>query len=227
MNIDFNLHCLPNLDYNYDDYQGAQHILNHLKACYIKSAVLTPFYNPSRESVSSFLSRRKAALSKLSCNHIELMPAAVVPLIDRISTTKGLNKLTVNKTEFIYLSLPLKFDPMVYDTEIHKLMYQENLIPIFSDFDIAISLYEDNELYKILNTPYVAFQVNISSLSNDIVFKTVKNLILQGRCVLFGTGIKDYSNRIPNYNIPIKKFEKILGQTQFNYYMLKCERIMR
>ena len=84
-----------------------------------------------------------------------------------------------------------------------------------------------DKLYKILNTPYIAFQVNISSLSNDIVFKTVKNLILQGRCVLFGTGIKDYSNRTPNYNIPIKKFEKILGQPQFNYYMLKCERIVR
>lgn len=227
MNIDFNLHCLPNLDYNCDDYQGAQRILNQLKACYIKSAILTPFYNPSRESVSSFLSRRRSELSKLNSNHVELIPAATIPLIDGISMTKGLNKLTVNKTEFIYLSLPLKFDLSVYDSEIHKLMYREHMIPVFSDFDIAISLYEDNELYKILSTPYVAFQVNISSLSNDIVFKTVKNLILQGKCVLFGTGIKDYSNRIPNYNIPIKKLEKILGQTQFNYYMLKCEHIVR
>ena len=227
MNIDFNLHCLPNLDYNYDDYNGALHILSQLKACYIKSAVVTPSYNPSRESVSSFLSRRRSALSKLNNHGIKLIPAATVPLIDGISDLDDLSRLSANGNEFIYLSLPLKFNHEVYDTEIHKIMYQKHLIPIFADFEISISLYEERELYKILNTPYAAFQINISSLSNDIVFKTVKQLILQGRCVLFGTGIKDYTNRIPNYNLPVKRFESIIGQDKFNYYMLKCEQIFK
>ncbi len=227
MKIDFNLHCLPNLDYNHDDYDGARHVLSQLKACYIKSAVATPFYNPVRESVSSFMSRRRSAMSKLSKCGVELIPAATVPLIDGISKIDGLNKLTVNETEFIYFSLPLKFNSEEYDSEIHRIMYQQRLIPVFSDFDIAISLYEESELYKILNTPYVAFQVNVSSLSNDIVFKTVKSLVLQGRCVLFGTGIKDYQNRTPNYNLPSKKFEKIFGKEKFNYYMLKCEQFFQ
>lgn len=226
MTVDFNLHCLPDIDFNHG-VQSAVNVVHNLKRCKIKYAVLTPTYDCDVDSVSSFVKSRRDKIKLIECSGVKLVPAANVIIKPGISDINDFAKLTVNKTNLIYLSLPDIFDETVFDREIHNIMYKHKLIPVFSDIDHYILTYTDDQLYKIFSVPYACYQFIISSLLNKEILKIARELIANGKCVLFGTGIRNYTNQNLNYNVPIKQFQKWFGKEYFNFYMLKCENLIK
>ena len=202
-------------------------LLNNLKLCKIKYGVITPTYDYTIETVSEFIKRRQAAVRSIAENGIKLLSAANLSIADGISDVEDLAKLTVNKTDLVYLSLQKQFDEEIFDREMHGIMHRHKLLPVFSDMDHFIGVYSDDQLYKIFSVPYACYQFNISSLSDKTILLKARELISNGKCVLFGTGIRDYSKQNVNYNVPVKQFEKWFGKEYFNYYMLKCEHLVR
>ena len=226
MIVDFNLHCLPGMDFHHG-LESAHVLINNLKLCKIKYGVITPTFDHTIDTVPEFIRRRNAAVRSIAQSGVKLLSAANLPVADGISDVEDLAKLTVNNTDLVYLSLQDKLDEEVFDRELHGIMHRHKLIPVFTDMDHFIHSYTDKQLYKIFNVPYACFQFNISSLSDKAVLKQVRELISGGKYVLFGTGIRDYSTQNINYNIPVKQFEKWFGKEFFAYYMLKCEHLVR
>lgn len=228
MHTDFNLHCLPGMDFCDDDL-AASRLLEMLSRCEIKRAILTPAFDHTRDDVRSFLHRRDAILKRVrTLRHpgVELQRAAVISCSSGVSETPGIARLAVEGSDHICVSLPLGMNGEIIDAELHGIMHKHRLVPIFMDFDVHAILYDAGQLYKIMNTPYASFQFNIASLTKKPVVDCIKLLLKNKKRVLFGSGIKNYARPL-SYNLPVRQFERLHNAQSFHYYVLKCDRFLR
>lgn len=206
MLTDYHCHVLPGIDDGAENAEISKKMLDIMKMQGVGRIFLTPHFYPHREnSVDEFLNKRAAAFEKISDTiGLEFHLGAEVAVERHFSEIPQIGKLAAEGTNLILLELPFSgYGRWVLD-EIHDLVCDTQLTPVFAHIHRYIGIYSKSELNEVLNENAV-FQVNAEAFSNFRERRFVKKLINSGAEVVFGSDAHNLNNRKPNFDLLKKK----------------------
>lgn len=199
MKTDYHCHVLPRIDDGAKTPEISLKMLEMMKSQDIENIVLTPHFYPHKEkSVDEFLQKRTAAFEKIKDQDFNFYLGAEVAVERGLSEIPDAEKLTVERTNLILLELPFSgFDRWTLD-EIHNLVCETNVKPIFAHIHRYIELLSKSEIEEILNFNAV-FQVNAEAFETFHGRAFVKKLLKSGKEVVFGSDAHNIIDRKPKY----------------------------
>ncbi len=156
------------------------------------SFAMTADFDCSAESVSIFLlrfQRSQSLLKPLLSKRIQVKFFAQAWLSPGLSQTKDLEKLLFSKQNL----LPIRFPISVYedwmDLEINHLLYKKKFGLLFTSFEMAILMFPEEIIEKLLRISRAVFQFNYKALTDPKSLRVIKKLIAQRRPILFGSAL--------------------------------------
>ena len=135
---------------------------------------------------------------------------------------KNIKALTVPRTNYIFLELPLPDMPEYLPGVINKILYIQKLVPVFTEFHVYTSLYKPDEINKLINIKGAAFQLGLrhSVLPENI--KIIKQILRAGNTVLIGTSCDHSSLNKSEIAKNIKLLKKSLGEDHYMTLVLRA-----
>lgn len=235
MRIDFHTHILPCMDDGSSDINESLRLLEILSDSKVEKVVLTPHFYRSKESINSFLDRRKKAFEELSRalesikNRPELILGAEVYFYPSLSSDPDFEKLCVENTDYILLELPFEqFHDNFYSSYANFLNKCEQKI-VLAHIERYLSFGNTaKEIMRLFEYGSVLCQMNCTSIAKADIFKrkALLKLISDGLISAFGTDTHNVSHRPPIYD----KAEKIIvskcGQEVFDRICRRTEMIL-
>ncbi len=155
---------------------------------------MMPEFDYEKDSVASFLIRRRQAFDSLSpyiSREFRIELGTAVPLVPGISELLDLKKLLLPRSKFLPIKLPV-FPSEETPKELNRLLYHLPYPILFLSFDSYLNFYPYEDLIRWIKLPNVAFQMNYSCMENPQAIELVKQLLRQNQTVLWGTGINSY-----------------------------------
>lgn len=202
MLTDYHCHVLPEMDDGAETSEISKKMLDMMKMQGVGRVILTPHFYPHRESsVAKFLEKRADAFEQISNTAgFEFHLGAEIAVERGFSEISGIEKLAIKGTNLILLELPFSgYGRWVLD-EIHDLVCDTKLIPVFAHIHRYIGIYSRDELDEVLNTNAV-FQVNAEAFANFRERRFAKKLIRSGAKVVFGSDAHNLTDRKPNFDL--------------------------
>lgn len=209
MLTDYHCHVLPGIDDGAETSEISNEMLDMMKKQGVGKVILTPhFYLHREKSVENFLEKRTRSFANISSRaEFEFHIGAEVAVERGFSAVNGIEKLAIEGTNLILLELPFSgYERWVLD-EIHNLVCDTKLIPIFAHIHRYIGIYSKDELYEVLNSNAV-FQVNAEAFANFRERRFVNELIRSGAKVVFGSDAHNLADRQPNFDLLKKKVKE-------------------
>lgn len=209
MYTDYHSHILPRMDDGAKDLETSLKMIDMLKAQGVDTVVSTSHFYAHRESVTSFVERRKKRFD-------ELMAAA--PAVDRIilgaevaierglSEKRNFEKLIIEGTDFVLLELPyMPYSPWMRE-EIINIQIEYGVTPILAHINRYTEFYAKSQLEEVLDLSGAIIQLNneVFSSRKDTAFAL--KLIKGGYPVVFGSDTHNLDKRKPNFD----SFEKVM-----------------
>ena len=193
----------------------------HKLVCQIPyNTSVSPSY--AKKHVAS-LKRRilKESTHRLSAK-FNISVVATVYLSEDAPYVKGLDSLTLPKTNYIFLELPFSDSSGYIPSSINKILYSCKLLPIFTNFHICNALYDPDEIKKLINIKGAAFQFDLKHSLLPENINAIKQILKNGNTVLTGTSC-DHSNlnKIEIGN-NIKILKKMLGEEYYITLILRA-----
>ena len=141
---------------------------------------------------------------------------------------RGIHRLAPQGTNYLFLACPsVGVDFLELDEALNKILYSCRLIPVFTEFDACVTLYDQAFIDKLLNIKGAVFQF---SLSNELTAKTarlIKKIINNDNVVIFGTCCQHYDLNSNTINGNISKLKNELGESDYLKMMLQLYRFLR
>lgn len=195
-NTDWNSRLLPRMRECTASADDALDLFEYLNDRFsITRFCLMPLYDAELEPLSVFLLRRARAESELKellprDKKIKLQTAACVQITKNLHQIIGLEKLCLEQKKYLPIRLPIcTFDSWI-DFEINHLLYHSPTDKLlFMSFELAVILYPNEIIEKLLRISNAAFQFNFKAFSNPEVQKIICKLLRQNRLILMGTGM--------------------------------------
>lgn len=209
MLTDYHCHILPGMDDGAETSEISTKMLDMMKMQGVGRVILTPHFYPHRESsVEKFLKKRAAAFERISnTTGFEFHLGAEIAVERGFSEIVQIEKLAIEGTNLVLLELPFSgYGCWVLD-EIHNLVCDTKLIPVFAHIHRYIGIYSKDELYEVLNSNAV-FQVNAEAFANFRERRFVNELIRSGAKVVFGSDAHNLADRQPNFDLLKKKVKE-------------------
>lgn len=121
LSLDYHAHVLPGCDHGSDGIETSLKQLGMALAVGVKTICATPHFYPHRESIESFLQRRKDSAELLGEHHTDDMPAiqlgAEVLICDGLDRLDGLSCLCRGETNELLLEMPFyQWPESIWDT---------------------------------------------------------------------------------------------------------------
>lgn len=220
MLTDYHCHVLPEMDDGAETSEISKKMLDMMKMQGVGRVILTPHFYPHRESsVEEFLKKRASAFKQISnTTGFEFHLGAEIAVERGFSEIVQIEKLAIKGTNLILLEIPFSgYGRWVLD-EIHDLVCDTKLIPVFAHIHRYIGIYSRDELDEVLNTNAI-FQVNAEAFANFRERRFVKKLIHSGAKVVFGSDAHNLMDRKPNFDL-LKKRAKA-------DWILKSDEVLR
>lgn len=202
MLTDYHCHVLPEMDDGAETSEISKKMLDMMKMQGVGRVILTPHFYPHRESsVEKFLEKRASAFERISnTTGFEFHLGAEIAVERGFSEIVQIEKLAIEGTNLILLELPFSgYGRWVLD-EIHDLVCDTKLIPVFAHIHRYIGIYSRSELDEVLSTNAV-FQVNAEAFANFRERRFAKKLIRSGAKVVFGSDAHNLTDRKPNFDL--------------------------
>lgn len=130
---DYHCHVIPAFDDGAKNREMSEKMLDMMCEQGIENIVLTPhFYMHKEKSVNDFLKRRETAFADISDRNFNFYPGAEVALERGICELPDIEKLAIQGTDLILLELPFSNTGRWIHDEIHNLVCETGLTPIFA-----------------------------------------------------------------------------------------------
>lgn len=185
-------------------------------------------YDPS-VSVSAHLSRTAhyfANARKSLCSGVKLTPIHTVTLCEGISATFELSGLALKASHgsFLYINVPVGITRDVLASELHNIIYKHKLTPVFVSIDSVKSFSSEQVFDTILSVPNAVYQFSLPHITNSDSCELIKQLISEGKNVIFGSG--DGFDACPYKNIEfyVKRVKRVIGKNLYGYYLIRHNR---
>lgn len=226
MLADFHNHFLPQIDDGAETPAVSARICEYSWAQGIKRIVATPHYSPYKESVRAFLRRRGQAYLAYRSHASPRAPVTIqlgaeVVLAEGVSLIANFEKLTIARSDYIFIELPIFQYERWVTTELNSILYRHKLIPVFSNIERYQICYPPELFESLLKTPRAVFQINTRSLLNPKTGILIKDLLKNKRTVLFGSNAHNMNSRAPEWSVARERLIRLLGKTQYNILVLQ------
>lgn len=152
--VDIHTHCLPGMDDGAKDLETSLQMLRLLRRQGVAKAALTSHYYPHKESLDSFLKRRRRRGS--GCARIpareeypELLLGAEI-YVTRGLSEQNLRPLCIGKTDLLLLELPRQPYKAWILEELRNLTYALDIIPVLAHLERYRSWYASKGLCRVV-----------------------------------------------------------------------------
>lgn len=191
--VDWNSRLLPCMRGYITDPEDSVRIMEECRLRFGMNAFcMTADFDCSTESVAMFLlrfSRSKELLTSHLPRNLKIKAFASVLLLPELSKTEHLEKLLFSSQKLLPVKLPIQSYEDWMDLEFNHLLYKNKFKLLFTSFEVAIILYPEDIIEKLMRISGAVFQFNYKSLTDPKVCKIIKKLIAQNRRVLLGTSL--------------------------------------
>ena len=206
--IDFHAHILPLADHGSDSLETSEKQLDILMSYGVETVVATPHFYPQRDSVESFLERRKNSASLLLSHRNGERPdiylGAEVLVCPGIDHMPGLERLCVEGTDVILLEMPFNSWREEHIEAVSR-MARSGFKVIMAHID----RYPEKDVIKLLSECDVLCQINGKTQATLMGRKKVKRLLQDFPCVAVGSDLHgDDKRAVKNLLSLAKRFEK-------------------
>ncbi|MCR5600741.1 MAG: capsular polysaccharide biosynthesis protein [Ruminococcus sp.] len=207
MLTEYHCHVLPGIDDGADKVETSLAMLDIMKEQNVERVIFTPhFYCHRERSVERFLEKRQEAFEAIKDKSPikNMLLGAEVAIENGLSEVKDIEKLAVQGTKLIMLELPYRDYVDWMSEEIYNISAEHGLKIILAHVHRYLEYYSKEQLEKILSSDCI-MQVNNEAFTSWSEKKLVKNIIKDGRTIVFGSDAHNISDRKPNWDILQKK----------------------
>ncbi len=213
--IDFHSHILPAMDDGSKNEQESLVMLTELKNQGVTKVVATPHFYANCESVTEFLSRRKASSEKLmsfSRDDIpEIILGAEVKYYEGISRLADLRKLCVSGTDLLLLEMPCNKWTGYILKELFSLASKGDITIVLAHIERCIFMQPKDVFIDLLNSG-VLMQINASFIKNFFTRRKALKLLGADMVHFIGTDCHNTSDRPPEIESALHQISKNLGE---------------
>lgn len=202
MYCDAHIHLLPDLDNGPTTASEALFMLRAMQDNGCHRAILTPHFYHDRETISLFLSRRKAALASLltlaePISRFSFALSAEVHISPGVSRLSQLERLLVPHTRFLPVELPIgRLDDFVI-RELSHMIHKRNIQPIICQTERHFLLHTSTDYEKLVSLPHALYAFSAPALLNHDIVTEVVRLVTSDHCVLLGSNAHNMQDRRP------------------------------
>ena len=169
----------------------------------------------------------KSATSRKLSAKFKMIAVPVVYLTDETPFLKRLDKLILRSTNYIFLELPFGHFPDSLAVAINKILYKRNLLPIFTNFHIYTSFYDNDVIQRLVNIKGAGYQfpLKLSVLSDNL--HLIKQIIKNGGIVLLGSSCDHYNLNISEISKCLEMLQRRLGYNDYTELILRAKRLIK
>lgn len=196
--VDFHAHVLPGVDHGSKNQEVSISQLQAAKSVGVDTIIATPHFYGWKQDLSDFITLRAEAWYRLhpfaEALAIQVAPAAEVTLYRDLTELHDLAELTIPKTSYMMLEMPMDvWGNWVY-TAIEKLISVHHIQPII----VHVDRYPQKDVEKLLNWNLV-YQINAEAFLNIWKRQRYVQWVQSSRVHLIGSDVhgdagKDYQN---------------------------------
>lgn len=226
--IDWHSHVLPNMDDGSESVDESLAMLRTLQSEGIKRVIATPHFMASRESVESFLSRRKRTKDALDTRLDKTLPevlcGAEVKYYTGISNLPDLETLTVENTNLLLLEMPYESWTGYTLGELFVLAGMSEFKIMLAHIDRYLGL-QKREVIDKLSDAGILFQANASFFTGFFNRREAIKLLCNGKLHFIGSDSHNMTSRPPKIRHAYDTIQRKLGQdflTSMNKYGYNC-----
>ena len=211
---DFHSHILPGIDDGSPDVKTSLEMLHSAREQGVALQVLTPHYYPWKESIESFLSRRKASWETLQSALTPELPrlriGAEVAFFNHMHRS-DLTALCTDGSRVLLIELPFEsWDSWVVD-EIASLSLDRGYQVILAHVERYMGYKNNPQTLETLSELPIYLQVNAEAFRRFTDRRRVLALARSGKPLLLGSDAHNLSDRAPNLGVGRRLIEKHLG----------------
>lgn len=190
--VDWNFQILPSLVGNDPHMEKSISAMQSFAQSGIHRFLLLASFDPSSGTPISLhllrLKKYSTALRKSLPKTLSLQTASRTTLREGLSGMSDLELLCHKKTGYLPLDLPIAAYEDWIDVELNRLLYKKHQKLLFLSFELALILYPDEVIQKLMRIESAAFQFGYKSLDQPAVQGAIKSLLRRKKPVLLGTG---------------------------------------
>ena len=194
------------------------------------------FFCPIRHNQDISVSYTKANIKRLETfarkfsprgfGKITITPVPKIYLSPEAPYIKNLSSLTIKKSNYIYVELPLDFNPDHVPSTLNKLLFTCRLIPIFTEFQLYAMLYDPDEIRKMLRIKGAAFQFNVKTAHDPKNIRLIKRILNEGNTVLLGTNCNHDSLNINEISQGIDRFKREITEKTYREIIINAKKFL-
>ncbi len=211
--VDYHSHILPFMDDGASDIDVSKKMLCMLGEQGIKRVAATSHFDPRKEKISEFISRRDDSLKRLSSScDMSVMPEIVLGA--EVYFTEGVSEMDLSPlcygdTDLLLLELPrLPYGEWIYN-ELEVISYKQKLVPVIAHIDRYMEWYSDKDIDSLLSLDDAVYQVNNNAFLKKKTRNRVCDIIKSGYRVVLGSDTHDIENRCPNFDMLTRELSKL------------------
>ena len=188
----------------------------------IKRFFLTPCFDASAESASSFLWKRRqyqAELKQLLPSELTVRCGAVPLLTKELSDCRALSHFRFPKTNYLPLRLPLLPSGNWVHAELNYFLYHTPYRVLFYAFDSLLPFYSMDDILRWSRLPNVAYCFRYQALESPELRSMMREILSRNQPILFGTGVQSYEKAC------YLEIDRYLELASSHFTELECDRL--
>lgn len=212
--VDIHSHILPKLDDGSSSTAESLKMLGEMRRQGVKIVAATPHFEAERESVDTFIERRKVSLSKL-CEVLpqdmpEIRLGAEVLYYEGVSRMEGLQRLCIEGTELLLLEMPVSKWSSYTVGELANLSRVSAFHIVIAHFERCIPAQKRGTLDYLLQND-VLIQANASYFLELKTRRRALSLLKDNKIHFLGSDSHNMKERAPRLGAAYNLIGKRLG----------------
>jgi protein-tyrosine phosphatase len=228
--IDWHSHVLPALDDGSKSVDESQRMLTALKEQGIACVIATPHFHANRESVDTFLQKRKESYERLiqadNGSLPQILCGAEVRYYPGIAKMEGLERLAIDGGSILLLEMPMDKWTEYTVRELCELASTRGLTVILAHIERYLNM-QSRGVVERLCANGLLMQSNASFFNDFVTRHKAFKLLVSGNIHFIGSDCHNMKERAPQIGRAYELIEKKLGpeyvsqMREYGYKMLK------
>lgn len=212
--IDFHSHILPGIDDGSKDTEESLGMLNMLKSQGVSTVIATPHFDPDKETLAEFVSRRQEAYDTLAPfmdDDIRILMGAEVIYYDGISSLEGLDALCIENTRILLLEMPMCKWSAYALKELKNLSCIKGYTVILAHIERYMR-FQSSGIWRNISDLGVLNQVNASFFLRPMTRKKAVSMLKSGSIDAIGSDCHNLDTRPPQIGAAFDFIKSKLGE---------------
>ena len=221
--IDFHSHILPGIDDGSRSVEETLAMLRMEAEQGVRHIVATPHFYARHDYPDEFLNKREESYRLLQ-EHLDgrgdlpgITLGAEVHYFPRMSESDVLQSLTLGKSQFILVEMPMKKWTDNMYRELEDIRVKQGLTPVVAHIDRYLRPFQTARTFHRLSSLPVLIQANAEFFTNRKTARKAMHLLSHQNLHLIGSDCHDPQNRKPNLGGAFSAIGQRLGDEWLNW----------